>query len=920
MENGTGVYYQAMPAVGPDGKNIMKLIPVQKVNGKFVQTHALTPRNDYQSRVYSQPAQIPPLYLQQNKFPTLQPTAGGRFILKTAPESSISVNSVKSQPQGSNVLLENSSNQICAPVLTPVQTQSSLQLPIQNNSKTVTLVNAPQQHVKTTKSLLVQSGHYLQIPPNATVKTVPASALPQSIKSQIYTSSNAPSNPANSSTVVYVSPVNSLKLGPSQQLTGLSKANELPQNLSHSQSINAVKNVNASSASSPKADQGVTTPIKWVVQEGTGNTAPCLIPVNSPSMTTDILKAVKQFETVRQTNQVSTEATSIPATQGKINPGKDNAIVMCNGKVYFVAKKNSEITKDVISGVGSKVHQPSTAGAETCTSNTVVKQNPKNAPASKKQNEIIDLCDDDEESTTCVATSPLTVLGGTAVESDEDSNVIFVSYIPPKSETETSKKVAETAAPKSCGRDTGSLECHEGNMEESCERTNTNNPVISSNVSGRNDNIAVCESENRGTVSQLSEEVHIQGTEVTERSVEKPSLEKSDSELRTMFGITSDLRVCLQRLNDTKEMDTQAEKRSINKRTLEGIRKLIQGSHIELKIKQLIQAQVRDPIEDNGLKDKKRKRLEQEVQKTCLETHSKATVNCEDEMQSASMAACIDSHLRCCPELEEETPHNSTSAKVAKQSIEPPCSSSLSQTSPIQTQTTKSPPMCASVSRKTPARQSKGTGRLCTACPCGTKVGAIASHSSSKHQNNTSSAETVCPKSADDIKETNRDCNTVISNTILENSVSSLNTSKYISEKSGNKCLVHVSQSHLEPGSSEKDICLVREQDGVCQSDSSSEEKTCSPCSRDNKQGNTCEEVVVGHVDVTINESDEPKEEEGKASSVGEIFGVSENLLSDLCSSVMLDPEEIKRRERIRRLKDLLKEKEAALEKLRQSM
>ncbi|KAL7828400.1 hypothetical protein SRHO_G00320340 [Serrasalmus rhombeus] len=964
MENKTGVYYQAMPAVGPDGKNVMKLIPVQKVNGKFVQTQVLTARNDCQPQVYSQPAHISPAYLPQNKLPTLQQTADGRFILKTSPESNILFNSVKIQHQGDNDSLKNAPNQVRAPLLTTRLTQNALPLLPPNNSKNVTVINGPQQPAAL-KSHVFPSGHYLQIPPNATVRTLPASALPQSIKSQICNSSSALSNHAKGlPTVVYVSPVNSLKLGPNQQVPGLTKASELPQSLAQTLSITDVKSLSVSSTCSPKVDQGASAPMKWIIQEGAGNTAPCLIPVSSPSMPTDILKAVRQIETVRHTNQVPAgEPASADATQEKISPGKDNALVMCNGKVYFVAKKNSEISKDLISGVTSKVQvknsvQPAGAASGSCTSDTVPKQDAKNTPVSKKPNEIIDLCDDDEvdeESSKRAESSRLTVLGETVGENDEDSNVIFVSYIPPKSDTETSKKVAETAPQNGCGTGMDSPECKEGNVEKSCETNGTDSLVIDHEVSRCQDNVSVCESVS-GAVSEQLQEVCDQGTAVTrkisvdpvaqcrqdseavtEMSLAEPAVEnmpqqKSDSELRQIFGITSELKIGLQRINRAQESSPQVERRSINKRTLEGIRKLIRESQIELKIKQLIQAQVLVPKKEDDPDDAKRKRLEQVGQKTCLDStcsivqssspQTEDMVNCDDEMQSGSADACADSKaLLCCRGSESETLSTSGSSEVAKQTTELLCSLSSCQPQEIQTACSHTDSTaCTSVSRKTPHRQSKGSGRICTVCPCGTKVGVITPNSS-KPQNKTSSAAVVDPsKHASVFKESNRDRNTV--DKVLENSVLDPPVINEELENSEDEA-VHSGQSYSKPGESplQSTASLAKQQDRASQAGLGSHGKTCrSSVSRANTPGKTHEEGTGGHVESTKHDLYNRKEEKAPRPSSGAVFGVGENMPSEFYSSIMLDPEEVKRRERIRRLKDLLKEKEAALEKLRKSM
>ncbi|KAG9270702.1 ligand-dependent nuclear receptor-interacting factor 1 isoform X1 [Astyanax mexicanus] len=882
MENGTGVYYQAMPAVGPDGKNVMKLIPVQKVNGKFVQTHVISARTDHQPQVHHHPTLLSPVSLPHNNLPTLQPTADGRFILKMPPDSNTLLNPLKSQLQGTNDLLKNTLNQVRPPLVAPTLTQHALQLPLQSNSKPVTVISSPQQPVSG-KSPIFSSGHYLQIPPNATVRTLPASALPQSIKSQICTSLNAPNNSANGlSTVLYVSPVNSLKLGPSQQVPGLMKETVTTQSSTPMPTISSVKSLNVTSTSGPKPDEGASTPMRWVVQEGTGSTAPFLIPVTSPSMTTDIIKAVKQMETEKQMNQGTAgkrASTSSTAIQEKISPGKDSALVMCNGKVYFVAKKSSENTKDVISGAGSNLNVRNFVQPPSV-SNTVPKQDSVQTPSSKNPNEIIDLCDDEEESSPSTALSTLSVPNENASENDEDSNVIFVSYIPPKSETDTSTKAADTSSQHNSEKDKASPDCDTRNI--------TNSPVIDLDVSRCEDHAAADKRVNGGgAVSEQLEEVCKEvietisvdsGIQFNEMSWEEPALEevqqqKSDSELRKIFGIMSDVRICLQKLKEAKAASPQPERRTVNKRTLEGIRKLIQDSQIQQKVKKLMDAQVQVPKGKNGPEDAKRKRLAGPEQKTCLDTSvSKDVVKGHNEMQSMSTDACTDSKvLLYCQGSDEETPTENL--------IEPLCSSSSSfQSQQTQTGTCgTNGKACMAVSRRTPARQSKGNGRVCTACPCGTKVGAIAAISPFKSLEKPNRPAVIDPpKQASVLTGSNRDCKNV--GKVLNKPVTSPPKSSVASGKSGDEKL-HSTELHTKPA------------------------KGLNPSS-----------LSMQH-DVSHSSSSSVNSEEAASSSTS-----SNNAFIELYSSVMLDPEELKRQERIKRLKVLLKEKEAALEKLRQSM
>lgn len=64
---------------------------------------------------------------------------------------------------------------------------------------------------------------------------------------------------------------------------------------------------------------------------------------------------------------------------------------------------------------------------------------------------------------------------------------------------------------------------------------------------------------------------------------------KSDTQLRKEFCITSDVQIHLQRTKPPVKPDQKTERLIINKRTLDGLRKVIQDSKLQSKIQQMIQ-------------------------------------------------------------------------------------------------------------------------------------------------------------------------------------------------------------------------------------------------------------------------------------------------------------------------------------------
>ncbi|XP_052460382.1 ligand-dependent nuclear receptor-interacting factor 1 [Carassius gibelio] len=955
MEGGTGVYYQAMPAVGPDGKNVMKLIPVQKVNGHFYQTPFSTERDrvDLQLKSNVKPIHAPAAssYQTQTRLPSLQPIADERYVLKTLPQVRTVSNAIKTLHGGANNLIIHNPKPVHVPLSTPSASQYSVQLPPQPNGRVMAAV---QTLPVTVKSPVLPNGHFLQIPANAKVRTLPATALPQSIKCRIMNSvSNIEKGPP---TVVFVSPVNSVKLNSDQQVVSVTKPSQIQETLF--QNLPAPVSV-------PKTNEEVNTPIKWVVQEGTGVSAPCLIPVSTPNVSSDIMNAVKHFNSVGTVNEIALSKPTPPqASHEKITPGKDNALVMCNGKVYFVAKKNSQIAKDVMISEGGKRGVVSTSPALPASS-ALGSSSPKQDPK-LNVSEIIDLCDDEEEMSTCLGGAPgnLPTPSQTEVdESDEDSNVIFVSYIPPKSETHVGDKVERAASQNKCekvqhaeinaksvshskgeklaraemekdgGPNNPASKTSDEMMDEQVEgnvRAERGLSWLSENVnmeadkdleSGSppemrcQDDVDVAE-----TVSILEppQSVCVQATDNTEKPFEK-SQPKSDCQLRKEFGITSDVQICLQRTKLSVKPDLLSERLLINKFTLDGLRKVIQESKIQSKIQQMMKVPYTKTEEDEGLKVK-RKKLEQDGSQdipSLNSTHISPASKCSVVPMENSLA-CQE---EVCLPTESKTDKVHMFSEIPADFTGNTCD--LTPSNKPNAKWTLSHPIPPSSLRKTSPRSIKV--RVCTACPCGTVLGAF-ENTSSLHSQDRPNPYTV----AESHKSKRRSC--------LNKTPGETHQSHKLQPQ--NKGLVKKAGKKRSSGNPCQDISLLESSTSDASHSISSPKSSMNMCSsapslsslqdHNNQTELSSIRTECGNMTSINTDAETPQQDTSQVQTASDNPSMSLSKkqqghkidkfpTQSLYTLETLDAEEIKRRERIKRLKDLLKEKEAALERM-QSM
>ncbi|NXT21136.1 LRIF1 factor, partial [Syrrhaptes paradoxus] len=354
-----GCMYRVVQTTGPDGKNLLKLLPISKSSGTFVpivQSSAM-PKNSK--------ANIPsPVHLtfKTQLANTAAPssvklTNPGKIILTTTLDKQGSVRAGSEKESlipKSAATIQSSCVAVDRLALQNIAVTSS-----SDQRNTAYMLLNTQSLPVTVKPSVLPSGHHLQIPADAEVKSVPASFLPPAIQQKILAA--AATNVAGGAdgtkmpTVIYVSPVKTVKTVHPKRFQSIcpKPATEVSKTL-----IMTAAQMASSSPPETVTSDGQQTPMKWIVQESPQSSTPCLIPVKSSNnVASKILKTwsdMKDVE-VNSANILPPCSSGPGGSQTKITSIKDNALVLYNGKVYLLTKRGS----DVLSAQADK--QPSSS-------------------------------------------------------------------------------------------------------------------------------------------------------------------------------------------------------------------------------------------------------------------------------------------------------------------------------------------------------------------------------------------------------------------------------------------------------------------------------------------------------------------------------------------------------------------------------
>ncbi|XP_061697268.1 uncharacterized protein lrif1 isoform X2 [Syngnathoides biaculeatus] len=473
-QSGTGVFYQALPALGADGKNIMVLIPVQMVNGKCVQTQINKPKT-------------------QDALPLNVAGAPVSFRIKTA------LTSLATQQSTRNVV----SPANASPCEVGFEDQG--------------------QELSIKKSFMSSTDCF-----SSSDSTTVASLSSKTTDCQ----SNV-SRCLSELSFCSASPMTSLPLGSPK---------------SHLKLI-------------PKDSQRPNSPMKWTIEEVSSEFAVDL--PNSPSAPS------KTFKTLESSDTVGLFEKALPVSwiSNETNDKRDQQdSVVCNGKIFLATKNDTLLsTKE---SVGKCCHLKNTAvsSSSSLLQHSRVRQG-------NKPNEVIDLCTDDNPENLCEIISDDVTTGSSL---DED-NVIFVSYIPPKSdyvavkslvgktlEIETSTRTLHPAPECESSvlnySNTAHVQLTSESMDD-CSIDKSQKPDQSrmANTAPNDDRDSVMSRQQLDSITvslgmeslshpSASDPNSGESTDKTKSST-APVCRSSDHILRQMFGVTSDVRICLQRIN-----------------------------------------------------------------------------------------------------------------------------------------------------------------------------------------------------------------------------------------------------------------------------------------------------------------------------------------------------------------------------------
>ncbi|XP_004636948.1 ligand-dependent nuclear receptor-interacting factor 1 isoform X2 [Octodon degus] len=554
--------YQVVQTIGSDGKNLLQLLPIPNSSGNLIPLVQSPVMSDALKGNTGKPVQVTfQTQISSSstsasvQLPILQPASSSNYFL-TRTVNTTEKGRVTSV--GTENFVSSFSKVKSHGVNIDGLTMKTLAVPTSTQSDSSYIVFNPPSLPMTVKSPVLPSGHHLQIPAHAEVKSVPASSLPPSVQQKILasatTSTSGTVEASQIPTVIYVSPVNTVKNVVIKNFQNIypKPVREMPKPVILNTTQIPAKVTTETQLKGGQHSQA--TPVKWIFQDNLQPCTPSRVPVKSSNnVASKILKSFVDGKNLG-TNAISMPPLSTAGATGtqSVNvPLKDNALVMCNGKVYLLAKRGT-------GALPSPADQQNSVSVDTSlrkdTSQVV-----SSSPVTKITREVVNivlgkskslqmdrksLSNTQPSSMVNVSSEKNKKVERPSLSTTNPNNMNQSSNYPNQSKTLFTKPLFPD------GFSTGQSALRERNIIQSLEKISSS--VDATAVTSQQCVFRDQEPKIQNEMASPLENRIQEGKDVKEsqESNNKRSYLRSDAEFKKIFGLTKDLRVCLRRIPD----------------------------------------------------------------------------------------------------------------------------------------------------------------------------------------------------------------------------------------------------------------------------------------------------------------------------------------------------------------------------------
>ncbi|XP_012657205.1 ligand-dependent nuclear receptor-interacting factor 1 isoform X2 [Otolemur garnettii] len=558
----SGCMYQVVQTIGLDGKNLLQLLPIPNSSGNLtplvqspVMSDALKGNTGKPVQVTFQTQISRPSTSSSVQLPIFQPASSSNYFLTRTVDTAEkgrattvgteNLTSSVSKVQSHGVKIDGLTMQTFA--VPPSSTQ---------NDSSYIVINT-QSLPMTVKSPVLPSGHHIQIPAHAEVKSLPASSLPPSVQQKILaaatTSTSGTVEASQMPTVIYVSPVKTVKNVVTKNFQNIypKPFTEIakPMILSTTQIP-----MNVATETQLKGGQhSQTAPVKWIFQENLQPYTPSLVPIKSSNNV-----ASRILKTFVDRKRLGDNTISMPplstigpnATQSKSMSIKDNALVMFNGKVYLLAKKGTDV-------LPSQIDQQNSVSPDTPLRKDtlqIVSPNPVTEISKEVVNIVLAKSKSSQMETKSLSDTQLAFMANQRAEKNKNIEKLSPSTTNPHNMNQSSNclKQSKTLFTNPLfpdGFSTGQNAPRKGNIIQSIEKisSSVDATTITSQQCVFRDQEPKIQNEMASTLEKGTKE---RNKKILQGRNNKILSLKSDAEFKKIFGLTKDLRVCLTRIPD----------------------------------------------------------------------------------------------------------------------------------------------------------------------------------------------------------------------------------------------------------------------------------------------------------------------------------------------------------------------------------